>query len=102
MVHIHATEARAVKYLVKEEDVPARSSQHTVRALRGEYASVTQKLCKDEHTGGGGEPLQDQCSLYFCKICKAEAEILILMSYKVLQALLSAGELTIFFQLVSS
>ena len=48
--------SESCKYLVKEEgDVLARSSQHTVvRALRGEYASVTQKLCRDEHTGGGG------------------------------------------------
>ena len=47
--------------------------------------------------GEGGEPLQGQCSLYFCMICKTEAEILILMTYLVTQALLSAGELTIFF-----
>ena len=44
---------RELQKMVKEEDVPARSSQDTVRALRGEYASVTQKLCRDEHTGRG-------------------------------------------------
>ena len=38
------------KYMVKkEEDVPAGSCQHTVRPLSREYASVTQKLCRDEH-----------------------------------------------------
>ena len=38
----------------KEEDVPAGSCQHTVRPLSREYASVTQKLCRDEHKGGEG------------------------------------------------
>ena len=38
----------------KEEDVPAGSCQHTVRPLSREYASVTQKLCRDGHKGGEG------------------------------------------------